>query len=89
MALPPSLTGAVKVTLAVVAPGVAAPMVGAPGPPAGVTLLDAADAALVPDVELIASDIEQTFERLCELPAQAPAPWQQRARQRRDAKRVA
>lgn len=48
-----------------------------------------ADAALVPDVELIAAEIEQTFERLCELPAQAPAPWQQRARQRRDAKRVA
>ena len=48
-----------------------------------------ADAALVPDVELIATDIERTFEQLCELPAQAPAPWQQRARQRRDAKRVA
>jgi len=48
-----------------------------------------ADAALVPDVELIAADIEATFEQLSELPAQAPAPWQQRARQRRDAKRVA
>lgn len=48
-----------------------------------------ADAALVPDLELIAAEIESTFERLCELPAQAPAPWQQRARRRRDAKRVA
>jgi len=48
-----------------------------------------ADAALVPDVELIAADIEATFEQLSELPAQAPAPWQQRARQRRAAKRVA
>ncbi len=48
-----------------------------------------ADAALVPDVELIAADISRTFEQLCALPAQAAAPWQQRARQRRDARRVA
>jgi len=48
MALPPLLTGALKPTLAVALPGVAVPMVGAPGTPAGVTLLDAADAALVP-----------------------------------------
>jgi hypothetical protein len=47
MALPPLLP-AVKVTLAVVLPGVAALMVGASGTPTGVTLLDAADAALVP-----------------------------------------
>ena len=46
MALPPLLTGAVKVTLAaVVLPGVAAPIVGTPGTPTGVALLDAADAA--------------------------------------------
>ncbi|MSX11916.1 MAG: DUF1298 domain-containing protein, partial [Actinobacteria bacterium] len=48
-----------------------------------------ADAALVPDIELIAADISKTFEQLCELPAQEPAPWQQRARRRRDASRVA
>ncbi len=48
-----------------------------------------ADAALVPDVELIAADIEKTFEQLYQLPAQTAAPWQRRARQRRDASRVA
>ena len=49
IALPPLLPGAVKLTLAVVAPGVAVPMVGAPGiVAAGVTLLDAAEAVLVP-----------------------------------------
>ncbi len=47
------------------------------------------DAALVPDVELIAADISATFERLCELPPARQAPWQQRARKRRDASRVA
>ena len=48
MALPPLLAGAVKLTLAVVLPAVAVPMVGAPGTPAGVALLDAADAVLLP-----------------------------------------
>ena len=50
IALPPLLPGAVKVTLAVASPGVAVPMVGAPGAvgTAGVALLDAAEAALVP-----------------------------------------
>ena len=45
MTEPPLLPGAVKVTDAVVLPAVAEPMVGAPGTPSGVTLLDAADAA--------------------------------------------
>ena len=48
MVLPPLLPGAVKVTLACALPPVAVPMVGAPGTVAGVTLLDAADAAPVP-----------------------------------------
>ena len=48
MALPPVFAGAVKLTLAVVLPDVAAPIVGAPGTPAGVALLDAADGRLVP-----------------------------------------
>jgi hypothetical protein len=49
MALPPLLTGAVKVTLAaVVSPGVAAPIVGTPGTPPGVALLETAEATLVP-----------------------------------------
>ena len=47
MALPP-VPGAVKVTEACALPAVAVPMVGAPGTVAGVTLLDAADAAPVP-----------------------------------------
>jgi hypothetical protein len=41
--------GALKLTPAVVLPGVAVPMVGAPGiPVVGVTLLDAAEEAPVP-----------------------------------------
>ena len=48
MTLPPLLPGAVKLTLAVALPAVAVPMVGAPGTPAGVALLDAPDAALLP-----------------------------------------
>lgn len=50
MADPPLLAGAVNVTLAVVLPAVALPMVGAPGAVAavGVTLFDSADAALDP-----------------------------------------
>ena len=51
IALPPLLAGAVKATVALALPAVAAPIVGAPGAVAasvGVTLLDAAEAALVP-----------------------------------------
>ena len=48
IALPPLLAGAVKVTDACALPPVAVPIVGAPGTVAGVTLLDAADAAPVP-----------------------------------------
>ena len=48
MAEPPLLAGAVKVTVAVALPPVAVAAVGAPGTVAGVTLLDAAEAALVP-----------------------------------------
>ena len=42
------LAGALKVTVACVLPPVEVPMMGAPGTVAGVTLFDAADAALVP-----------------------------------------
>uniref|UniRef100_A0A6J5ZH27 diacylglycerol O-acyltransferase n=1 Tax=freshwater metagenome TaxID=449393 RepID=A0A6J5ZH27_9ZZZZ len=48
-----------------------------------------ADAALVPDLDLIAADIAATFDQLCEMAPPQQAPWQQRARQRRDARRVA
>ena len=48
MALPPLLTGAVKVTVAVVLPPVAVAAVGAPGTVAGVTLFEAVEATLVP-----------------------------------------
>ena len=48
IALPPLLTGGVKLTLAVVLPGVAVAAVGAPGTVAGVTLFDAVDGALEP-----------------------------------------
>ena len=48
MALPPSLTGAVKLTLACALPAVAVGFVGAPGTAAGVTLFDATDGALEP-----------------------------------------
>jgi hypothetical protein len=48
MVAPPLLPGAEKVTDAFPFPAVAVPIVGAPGAAAGVTLLDAEDAALVP-----------------------------------------
>ena len=50
IALPPFDAGAVKLTVACALPGVAVPIVGAPGTvvAAGVTLLEAADAAPVP-----------------------------------------
>jgi hypothetical protein len=48
MGLPPLLPGAAKVTLACALPAVAVPIVGAPGIVAGVTLFEAAEAALVP-----------------------------------------
>ena len=56
-AVPPLLAGAVKVTLAVVLPAVAVPMVGAPGTPAGIALLDAPDAALLP-IALVAVTVK-------------------------------
>jgi hypothetical protein len=48
MGEPPSLAGALKVTVARVWAPVALTLVGAPGTVAGVTLLDAAEAAPVP-----------------------------------------
>ena len=48
MALPPFDAGAVQDTVAWALPAVAVTAVGAPGTVAGVTLLDASDAALVP-----------------------------------------
>ena len=48
MALPPLLAGAVKLTVTWPLPAIAVPTVGAPGMVAGVTLLDAVDAAPVP-----------------------------------------
>ena len=48
MALPPLLTGAVKVTLACALPAVAVAFVGAPGTVLGVTLFDAAEGTLEP-----------------------------------------
>ena len=53
MAEPPLLTGAVKLTEAEPLPGVATALVGAPGTVAGVTELEALDAAPVP-AELVA-----------------------------------
>jgi hypothetical protein len=50
IALPPLLTGAVKVTLACALPPVAVTAVGAPGTVAGVTLFDGADAGPEPAV---------------------------------------
>jgi hypothetical protein len=47
-AAPPSLDGGVNAMVAAPLPGVAVPMTGAPGTVAGVTLLEAADAAPVP-----------------------------------------
>jgi hypothetical protein len=46
--LPPLSAGAVKLTVARALPATAEAAVGAPGTPTGVTLLDAADAALTP-----------------------------------------
>ena len=46
--LPPSLLGAAKAMLTCALPRVAVPMPGAPGSVAGVTLFDAAEAALLP-----------------------------------------
>ena len=48
IALPPLVTGAKKLTLAVVLPGVAVTAVGAPGTVAGVTLFEAVEAAPEP-----------------------------------------
>jgi hypothetical protein len=48
IALPPLLTGAVKLTLACVSAADAVTFVGAPGTVAGVTLFDAIDGALDP-----------------------------------------
>jgi hypothetical protein len=48
MGEPPSLDGAAKVTLACALPAVAVPIVGAPGRPNGVALLEAADDGPVP-----------------------------------------
>ena len=45
---PPFDAGGVNVTVACAMPAVAVPIVGAPGRPAGVTLLEGADAAPVP-----------------------------------------
>ena len=50
IALPPSLTGAVKLTLACALPAVAVAAVGGPGTDAGVTELDAADGRLGPAI---------------------------------------
>ena len=48
IAAPPFDAGAVKLTDACVLPAVAVPMVGAPGTVAGITLLEASEAELVP-----------------------------------------
>ena len=48
MGEPPLLAGAVKATVAAAFPAVAGPIAGAPGTVAGVTELDAAEAALGP-----------------------------------------
>jgi hypothetical protein len=48
MALPPLDAGAVKLTVACALPPAAAPMVGAPGTVAGMTLLETVDAGLDP-----------------------------------------
>ena len=45
MVAPPLLAGGVKLTVALALPALAVPIAGAPGTVAGVTLLDAADAA--------------------------------------------
>jgi len=48
MGNPPVPEGAVKLTVALLLPAVAVPMVGVPGTVAGVALLEAADGAPVP-----------------------------------------
>ena len=48
MALPPLLAGAVKLTVTCALPDIAAPIIGAPGTVAGVTLFEAAEAAPLP-----------------------------------------
>jgi hypothetical protein len=48
IAEPPSEAGAVQLTVAWVLPPVAVTLIGAPGGPAGVTLLDGDEAGLVP-----------------------------------------
>ncbi len=53
IAAPPSEAGALQLTAASVSPAVALTAVGAPGTVAGVTVLDAAEAELVP-TELVA-----------------------------------
>ena len=66
IALPPLLTGGVKLTLACAFPPVAVTEVGAPGTVAGVTLFDAADGALEP-AALVATTVkayEVPFTRL-------------------------
>ena len=59
MAEPPLLAEAVKLTVACALPAVAAPIVGALGTPAGVTLFEAADAAPVP-IALLAVTVQVT-----------------------------
>ena len=59
MALPPLFSGGANCTLTVVLPGVATTAVGAFGTVAGVTLLDAADAALLP-MALVAITVQVT-----------------------------
>ena len=54
---PPLDVGAVQVTVAWPLPAVAATLVGAPGAAAGVTLLEAAEAAPVP-AELVAVTVK-------------------------------
>ena len=65
MALPPSLVGAVKLTVACALPPVAVPVTGAPGTTIalGVTLLDVADASPVP-ITLVAFTVQVTVEPL-------------------------
>ena len=58
IALPPSELGSLKATVALALPAVAAPMVGALGTVAGVTLLEPAEAAPVP-TELVAVTVKK------------------------------
>ena len=59
IAEPPLLPGTENATETVVLPAVAAPIVGAPGTVAGVTLFEAADAALFPTA-FVASTVQVT-----------------------------